>query len=350
MLDDKTTWDKLSALWQDTRVPVLETSGRKYAILSDIHLGNGKEADDFHRNEKVLLGALDYYKDEEYSLILLGDIEEFWQFDLASIRERYGKTVYSKIRGFGNDRVHRVFGNHDYEWGGFIDPAKRNKKQSSLADEALKLKAEDGKERILLVHGHQGSIESEKYAWFSRFFVRIFRAVEPIAQRTGLYGHSSATKSQITKDYERTMYSWAKENQVILVCGHSHRAISASKSRADELLETIADLNIKISMNGTLDEKGKREAYMKIARAERELEDEKAKGREIESIDPSGQPRPCYFNSGCGLYTDGITTIEIADDEIRLVKWTRPISISGRVIREEYDKVSLSNTVKEVIA
>ena len=31
---------------------------------------------------------------------------------------------------------------------------------------------------------------------------------------------------------------------------------------------------------------------------------------------------PCYFNSGCCSYSDGsITAIEIADREIRLVRW-----------------------------
>ena len=55
----------------------------------------------------------------------------------------------------------------------------------------------------------------------------------------------------------------------------------------------------------------------------RELEDEKEKGRVIEPPDPGAEPLPCYFNSGCGLYTDGITTIEIAVDKVKLVKWDR---------------------------
>jgi hypothetical protein len=40
----------------------------------------------------------------------------------------------------------------------------------------------------------------------------------------------------------------------------------------------------------------------------------------IKPVERAGEPLPCYFNTGCALYTDGITAIEISDREIRLVK------------------------------
>ena len=344
-LDKRATWEKLSALWRDEEVRTLETTGRKYAILSDLHLGDGGDADDFHRNEPVLLAALDHYKDEGYALVLLGDIEELWQFDLRRIVERYARTVYSKIRAFGDERVYRVFGNHDYEWGGYEDPAKASGRQPGIADEALKLKDGNGDPRLLLVHGHQGSVESEKYAWFSRFFVRLFKGIEPVARLTGLYGHSSATKSQVTKDYERTLYAWAKKNQVILMCGHSHRAIFASRSYADVLLDRIAALQAENTMSRTR-ETTRKDNYREIARLERDYEDEKEKGRVIEPPDPDGDPLPCYFNSGCGLYTDGVTMIEMADGEIRLVKWDR--DDTGQPRRQVYNAGDLNDFVEQV--
>jgi predicted phosphodiesterase len=327
-------------------VRALETKGKKYAILSDMHLGDGGDADDFQANEPVLLAALDHYREQGYTLLLLGDIEELWQFDLRKIVERYGSTVYSKIRGFGDERVYRVFGNHDHEWGGYEDPTKGSSKQPGLADEALKLKDGNGDTRLLLMHGHQGSIESDKYAWFSRFFVRLFKAVEPVAKLTGLYGHGSATKSQVTKDYERTLYAWAKRNKVILMCGHSHRAIFASKSYADMLLDEMAGLRAKNAMRGT-HESTRRDNFRKIARLEREYEDEKEKGRVIEPPDPGAELLPCYFNCGCGLYTDGITTIEIADDKIKLVKWDRDDEGAPRF--QVYNEGDLTDFVKQVV-
>jgi hypothetical protein len=32
-------------------------------------------------------------------------------------------------------------------------------------------------------------------------------------------------------------------------------------------------------------------------------------------------PLPCYFNDGCCVHTNGITGVEIDQDEIRLVWW-----------------------------
>ncbi len=158
VLDAKSTWEKLSDIWEDTKIETLETSGNKYVLFSDIHLGNGGDADDFHSNENALVKALKHYDEQGYTLIFIGDIEELWQFDLGDIVKRYDKNIYSKIRKFGRERVYRIYGNHDYEWGGFKDPIKSYSKRTKLAPEALKLSV-DGVPRFILVHGHQGSIE-----------------------------------------------------------------------------------------------------------------------------------------------------------------------------------------------
>lgn len=226
------TWQRLTQVRQDTATASLPLQGKKYAIISDTHMGDGGDADDFSGNEQALLNALSYYYQKDFDLILLGDIEELWQFDLNRIVGRYDESVYSTYKKFGIDWVHRIFGNHDSEWGGLPDPTRTGAGRQALADEAIKLGDNGGKVQILLVHGHQGSVDSDKYAWFSRFFVRMFRGIEPPARLTGLYGTGAAPNSPIAKDFERTLYSWAKTNKVILICGHSHRAMFASKSYA----------------------------------------------------------------------------------------------------------------------
>lgn len=344
-INKQATWQSLDNLWQDQDVKILESRGKKHVIISDTHMGDGGDADDFHLNEPALLSALDHYHREGYRLILLGDVEEFWQFDLDAITRKYNGSVYEKIREFGEDRVYRIFGNHDYEWGGFLDPIKEASQKVGLADEALKMKDRLGNIRILLVHGHQGSIDSDKFSWFSRFFVRIFRGIEPLAKVTGLYGHGAATKSPVAGDFEKTYYAWGKDRKVIVVCGHSHRAVFGSKTRADELLDIIAGLQAKES-DGRLSRESRREIHREIERHREEYEDEKEKGRAIE-LAPGKKLKPCYFNSGCGLYSDGITTIEIDDDEIRLVKWHR--DATGGELSVVFKEGSLSKIVKEVI-
>jgi hypothetical protein len=120
---------------------------------------------------------------------------------------------------------------------------------------------------------------------------------------------SPAIKSQITTDYEQIMYAWAKQNNVILICGHSHRAIFASTSYADRLREQIEELKLANKNDKKIDELNKK------------LEIEKKKNRDIDPTDQGKKPLPCYFNTGCGLFTTGITCVEIEKDEIRLVKW-----------------------------
>ncbi len=340
------TWRKLSQLWRDERVPRLDLEGKKYAIVSDLHMGDGRSADDFRENEGSLEEALEYYEREGFELVLLGDIEELWQFDLEKIVRRYRDTVYARIKAFGDERVHRVFGNHDIEWACPPDPAKNDPVISTCAHEALILNDCLGEPRILLVHGHQGSTESDKHSWLSRFFVRLFKGLEPMAKFAGLYGHPSATKSQVTKGYERVLYAWAKESKVILICGHSHRAIFASRSWTDRLAEEIAELQAEILANRTHKDLVKR-LIREIEKLDRELREERLKGREIDPTDPDHEPLPCYFNSGCALYTDGLTAIEIDSGEIRLVKWHREPTRSPR--REIYQHGNLESYITQTI-
>ncbi|MBD3403771.1 hypothetical protein GF420_12805, partial [candidate division GN15 bacterium] len=48
--DKALTRKKLTALWRSGSTPVLPTRTRKYVLLSDVHLGDKGEADDFRAN------------------------------------------------------------------------------------------------------------------------------------------------------------------------------------------------------------------------------------------------------------------------------------------------------------
>ena len=206
---------KLSALRRSKDIPILATRGKRYVIMSDLHLGDGGHADDARDNEKTILTALRYYQSKRYSLILLGDIEEFWQFALEEIVKRYHDTVYKAIKAFGDERVYRVFGNHDLAWRSLADPLRNNPGRFGAATEAIKMRDGNGEVRMLLVHGHQGDTAVYTHPWRNLFFVRLYRMVEPYIK---FDRHTSATQSQITKRYERIMYSWAKQAKIILIC------------------------------------------------------------------------------------------------------------------------------------
>jgi UDP-2,3-diacylglucosamine pyrophosphatase LpxH len=243
--DPTLTHERLDEIWANPSVPTLKIKGNKYILFSDFHLGDGGRADDSWENRHVIRTALEYYGGLKYTLLLLGDIEEMWQFDLPEIRARYDGTIYRAMRGFGDNRVIRVFGNHDGDWCIRPDPAKNKTARHLQATEAVKLIDEKGKARILLVHGHQGDTHADKNSWSSRIVVRLFRLFEPAAVMLGIV-HAPKMRHEVVKYYERVMYSWAKKVKTILICGHSHNAIFASQSYADRLREQISQLKRQI--------------------------------------------------------------------------------------------------------
>jgi UDP-2,3-diacylglucosamine pyrophosphatase LpxH len=317
--DRLVTHKKLSSLWRNKDIPVLTTKDRPFVMMSDLHLGDGGRADDARENERIILAALAYYRRKKYSLILLGDIEEFWQFTREEIVKRYRNTIYRAIKSFGDEQVYRIFGNHDREWAASPDPVRNDPHRFLPATEAIKLRDGAGRVRMLLVHGHQGDEAVYRHPWRTRFFVRLYRLVEPYLK---FDRHTSAAHSQITNEYERIMYSWAKQEQVILICGHSHHAIFASQSYAERLRTTIATLEAEMVAK-PIDHAllGKKNRIIK--QLNQELREEMRVRRDIDAVEAGRTPLPCYYNAGCALYTDGITLLELADGELRLVKWQR---------------------------
>ena len=319
--DLATTEAQLGRLWQGgpgTNVRDFELGAdTKLAIVSDLHMGDGGWSDDLRHNTRAVRTALQWYRQNGYSVVLLGDVEDLWKFDLPAVRLCYDETIYQDLASLGAGptcpRRIRVFGNHDLDWRGLDDPAAgRPTGPPPGVPEAVRL-TRASQPVALFVHGHQGSLDSDKRAWFSRFFVRIWRSIEPIPHAFGWYPtNPAATECKVMGDFERSVYAWAKRARAILVCGHSHRAYFGSRSRADVIHEEIA----------TETAAGKED---KTAAARRkELRDERRKGRDLGPLEADGHVVPCYFNSGCGLYTTGITAIEVegaGDAEIRLVFW-----------------------------
>jgi hypothetical protein len=67
----------------------------------------------------------------------------------------------------------------------------------------------------------------------------------------------------------------------------------------------------------------------------------KLSAEELQAYPPNENPLPCYFNTGCCAFEDGdITGIEIAEGEIRLVRWPDD---DNRPMRKVLQSESLTN-------
>lgn len=325
------TKKEVDQILTSTAVLQLPLSGSKYVVFSDMHLGDGKGSDNFVHNEKIMINSLEHYKKNNFKLILLGDIEDFWQVNLNDTRNRYNNSVYSKIREFGNENVFRIYGNHDEEWsekqdgfeGDKRDPAFSDGREFGSALKSIKLNDENGKTIILLLHGHQGSIESQLFSWFSKPLVWLYgKTIEPIF---GTHKFIAEPNTKIDSNYEQVYYKIALEKRTIIITGHSHYAIFASMCYADKLQKQINELQLQIK--STKDKQEQQKLLDKLEPIWRDLRIEKARKREITPTDPNLSPKPCYFNSGCCLYESGVTCIELENDYIRLMKWNKDNTI-----------------------
>ena len=176
---------------------------------------------------------------------------------------------------------------------------------------------------MLLLHGHQGTFASDKIRWLSRFFVRIFRYI----QRSIRIGKTTPAKDECLRGkHDTEMYNWSvKQNNLILVAGHTHRPVWSSRTHLQKLQSELETLK------AGPDTPEQRE----LIRA-KELEVQERE-RESEPCEDTIKTSPSYFNAGCCRFDDGdITGIEIEDGTIRLIKWS-----SNNLQREELEKEQL---------
>jgi len=171
-------------------------------VISDLHIGDGTEADDFRGQDDRILNFISSIAPDR--LYFNGDIFELWQCRMKDIRSlHYALTKFvdgEYVHGMIFPEVIRIKGNHDYSLFG-------------------KMKAElvtDSGKKILITHGFQND------PWMtnpiSRFATWCFGRIERlIPGANNIFG----TSKRITnKAQEYAMKMGKKYDYVVL--GHTH--------------------------------------------------------------------------------------------------------------------------------
>lgn len=70
---------------------------KKDVYRRDVFPAIGRKLERMIQNRETMITAIEYYSENNYTFILLGDIEEFWQFDFATVKKKYNDKVYSKM-------------------------------------------------------------------------------------------------------------------------------------------------------------------------------------------------------------------------------------------------------------
>ncbi len=236
----------------------------KYILFSDCHRGDGRADDNFLKNEFIYLAALKYYDQYQFTYLELGDGDELWENrSMETIKEMHTHSFEMLSRYHNSGRLYMVYGNHDmakkdasfqkkYFCEHSVCPGLRFYPGIILEDSF-------GRKNIYLTHGHQAGIMNSTFWKINRFLVRhVWKNLE----LAGVPDPTSAAKNHTRKEKtEKRLSGWAKEQDVILITGHTHRPMA-------------------------------------------------------------GTAQSPYFNTGSCVHPAGITGIEIENRCITLVKWS----------------------------
>jgi predicted phosphodiesterase len=309
-------------------VRTLDPDTDRYVIFSDHHKGRRDGADDFARCEASYLAALEHYRAAGHTLILLGDAEELWENRVEPVLSAYANVLAAE-RQFHPERLLKIWGNHDDEWASPKRIAKHLPPVFGAIDipEGVQFDVVRGGRplgTLLLLHGHQGTLFSDRLAGIAKLAVRfVWRTIQRL---TRMPSTTPASDACLRDAHDRAMYRWASTKAgLVLVAGHTHRPVFSSKTHLQQLAEEIDDLRSR--------ERPDDATVRRIAELEATVEKVRQQDRECEEAvaDDPDRSRPCYFNTGCCCFADGdVTGIELAEGEIRLVRWGLEHGALGR--------------------
>lgn len=266
------TKKRLDKLYNRSEKISIDNTSR-IVLLSDVHRGDNSAGDEFGQNKHIYYHALEYYYENDFTYIEVGDGDELWETPKYSYIHTSYPHTFDLLREFHNDnRFIMLSGNHNVQtlnrdfvkrhmttaYDDFLDQ-QVDIFPGIKVKEAITLMYEETGQDIFVCHGHQGELFND-YLWrvpffFCRYFWRFFH-------KLGFnYAASPARNRYKRGKQENQMTRWLSGNDLMLICGHTHRP----------------------------------------------------------RLPLPGEPR--YFNSGCCMHPRGITAIEIEFGEISLVNW-----------------------------
>ncbi len=205
--------------------PILPvTTNTKYVFFSDCHRGSGTNNDNFLKNENCYFAALQYYYQNNFCYIEVGDGDELWEnCKLSQIIEVHD-TVFSQLCHFQKAKhFYMLYGNHDIEKKDYF-PFFDNEK----IYEGIILKSVKHDLNLYVTHGHQADFLNSVLWKLARFLVRyLWTPLEYL----GFSDPTSAAKNNTKREkIEKRLIAYAKDNNCLLLAGHTHRPTLGNKT------------------------------------------------------------------------------------------------------------------------
>ena len=223
-------------------IPFEITTG-KFIIFSDQHKGNRNGADDFALCEPDYLTALDYYNQNGFHYIALGDCEELWENSLNAIKKQHQLSFEKEKQFIARNAFIKVFGNHDLHWAN--DPlAPFQLKEIYGVDVpiyegvVLETIVANKRMRIFCTHGHQGDKVSDGN-WLSKFLISKIWA--PLQAFLRINPNTPAYDATLKTEHNTMMYEWAiQQGGLLLITGHTHQPVFESLTHIERSVSPTA--------------------------------------------------------------------------------------------------------------
>lgn len=274
---------KLDRIFRNSKRMTIDND-TKIVIMSDCHRGIGDNYDNFLKNRNIFESALNYYYNNDFTYIELGDGDDMWEVKNYKEIVEENLNIFKLLKKFyDSNRLIMIYGNHDIEkkypvvlenhFYKYYD--KETKRDESLLEflfvsESVVLNYKNYD--IFMLHGHQVDFLNNELWRISRFLVRY---VWKFLEWFGVKDFTGSAKNYYFKNLsEKKLEKWSIENNKILIAGHTHRAI-----------------------------------FPKVGQS-------------------------LYFNDGSCIHPNGITCLEIENGCISLVKWEYKVNGEGIILVE----------------
>ncbi|AQR94707.1 metallophosphoesterase [Clostridium saccharoperbutylacetonicum] len=234
ILEKKLAKKRLTEAYNNAKIEYFDDNS-KYIFFSDCHRGDSTPSDEFAKNQNIFLFALEFYFNNGYTYVEVGDGDELWEHSNFKHIRLAHDDVYSILKKFFNsDRLIMLYGNHNIQlkYKNFVEKNyykfydDYNEEEIELfpnlqVHESVVFKHKDTGQEILTVHGHQGDIMNDKIWFFTRLTVRYFWR---FLHSVGFINPASPVKSsEKIHKIERIYSNWIKTNKIMIICGHTHR-------------------------------------------------------------------------------------------------------------------------------
>src|ERR1700712_1139591 len=184
----------------------------KFVLLSDQHRGNGDNADDFRSSTDNFDAALNYYYDNNFTYINMGDSEECWKNPSQKVIDTYYGQLQKEATFLAKNKMYRLWGNHDNNWSKdelvkeYLQPIF-GEKLMVLDSLMLTTTINEKPFQIFLAHGHQGDDANDKNYKWTKWKVRfIWAPIERIIQ----FNPNKPSNNYGLKDrHNHIMYEWS---------------------------------------------------------------------------------------------------------------------------------------------